>query len=326
MATDMIPCASPIYRLKENQDVETMEAEVISISLDLQKFNTLKEFTTELEKYGRRNKKQIPQKKKQKVSEFSYMPSSGYVPQELIFSALRKCMTNEAFWSAKGLDILLENNYITPGFDDDLIFSCILKYKSYTSLKLIARYFEVVADKYIIKTLKSILKSVVIEESRSLHTNLYSIGCPVSDKVIADLSYTMMLPVNKMSLKEYLKLLTLNEALIFLQCLNFMLHIVSPALVEGPLKSNLCEGEEITERLVVMWLDLLLTAHLMSFATSQTLHSLIPDIRLCINKQQCYYSNISRLASFLRYVREERTTIENMQKPIGKYTLETITM
>jgi len=319
----MTPRASPIYLLKGSRDIETMETEVISMSLDLRKFNTLKEFTTELEKYARRNKKQIPQKKKQKISEFSYMPSSGYVPQELIFSALRKCMTNETFWSAKGLDILLENNYITPGYDDELIFNCILKYKSYKSLKLIARSFEVVADKYIIKTLKSILDSVVLDESKLLHTKLFSIDCPVSDKVIADLSYTMLLPVNKMSLKEYLKLLTLNEALMLLQCFNFMLHIVSPALVKGPLKSKWCE--EVTESLVVTWLDLLLTAHLMAFATSQTLHSVIPDISLCIKKQQYYYSNISRLASFLRYVKEERT-IETMQKPIGKYTIETITM
>jgi len=320
MATEITPHASPIYLLNKNRDIETVEAEVISMSLDLTKFKTLKDFSNELEKYARSNKKQMPQKKK-KLSHFSYMPSSGFVPQQLIFAALRKCLANKTFWSSKGLQVLLENSYITPGFDDGLIFECILKYKSYASLKLIAKSFDVVGEQYILKTLKSILNCVVVDEAKPLHKKLYTTDCPVADSIIVDLSYAMLLPVNKMLLKEYLKLLTLNEALILLQCFNFMLHLVSPALVKGPLNCKLFD-EGMTENRVVMWLDLLVAAHLMAFATSHTLQSLIPEMRLFVRKQQYYYSHISQLASLLSYIREGKT----IEKPIGQYTIETITM
>lgn len=289
--------------------------------LDLEKCGTLKVFSKQLEKYAKRYKEQVPQKKRQKVSEFSFLPSSGYVPQEIIFSALRKCLTVEGFFSAKGLGVLLENMYITPGVDDDLIFEVILKYKAYSLLNIIAKTFNVVAEKHIVRTLKGILHGVSIDESKSLCTNLYTVDCPVPSIVISNLIGVLKLPLNKVGLKDYLKLLTLNEALAFLQCLIYILHRVSPALVQGPLKDKLVD-EGITESIVVIWLDLLLTAHLMAFATSNTLPSLINDIRLCIQKQKFYYSQISQLWSLLLCLKGGKS----LEKPIAKYTIENINL
>ena len=258
----------------------------------------------------------------QKVDVPCYRPLSGYVPQESIFSALQTCMTSESFWSKEGLDILLENKYITPGLDDDVIFECILKYKSFSSLKFLAKSFNVVPEKYVIKTLKTIISMVDIGGAKPLHTKLYSIDCPVTEDIAVNLTYVMLLPVNKVSLREYLKLLTADEALVLLQCLHFLLYAISPALLNKSTKT-ITFDEGITESKVVMWLDLLLTAHLMVFTTSPTLSPLVSDISMTIRKQQLFYHDVTQLGSCLRYLKETKTQPEKL---MGEYTIETIRM
>merc|ERR1711973_829474 len=152
MTSDMPPQPTAIYRFTAKNDIETVTSEVGPITPDVQNIHNLKKFTKELQKFANRYKKQQPQRKKQKL-EFAFIPSSAYISQELIFSALRKCVANEEFWSSKGLHVLLENKYIMAGYDDDLLFQCIIKYKSFSLLKLVAQTFHVVADRYVVKVL-----------------------------------------------------------------------------------------------------------------------------------------------------------------------------
>jgi len=319
MTSDVVPPPTTIYRLTDKNDIETVTTDVGPP--DLQNIRNLKKFTKELQKFANRYKQQQPQKKRQKL-EFAFIPSSAYISQELIFSALRKCVANEEFWSSKGLHVLLENKYIMAGYDDDLLFQCIIKYKSFSLLKLVAQTFHVVADRYVVKVLAAILHNIALDASVEIaHQSRYYSDCPVADSAIADMSYAMTLPVNKTTLRDSLKVLTLNEALITLQCLVYMLHVVSPALAEDATKRSKFDAG-MTEGRIVLWMDLLLSAHLMGLATTPVLDSLIPDINLCLQKQLNYHSQFSELATFLKHAKMG----SGKEQPIGKYAVETITL
>jgi len=321
MTSDVAPQPTAIYRLTDQYDVETVTAEAAPNIPNVQNMHNLKKFTKELQKYANRYKQQQPQKKKQKL-EFTFIPSSAYISQELIFSALRRCITDENFWSEKGLQGLLENKYIMAGYNDDIVFQCIIKYRSFSLLTLVANTFHVVADKYIIRVLAAILVNIAADGSVEVaHKSRYHSDCPVSDSAIADMSYAMTLPVNKITLKESLKVMTMDEALITLQCLVYMLHVVSPALAEDATKRSKFDAR-MTEDRIVLWIDMLLSAHLMGFATTPILDSLISDISLCLQKQLNYYSQVSELVSFLKHA----TSGNNGEQPIGKYTVESITL
>merc|ERR1711973_197086 len=321
MTSDMPPQPTAIYRFTAKNDIETVTSEVGPITPDVQNIHNLKKFTKELQKFANKYKKQQPQRKKQKL-EFAFIPTSAYISQELIFSALKKCMVNENFWSAKGFQMLLENKYIMAGYNDALVFECIIKYKSFSLPKFVAQTFQVVGDKYVVQVLAAILHNIAVDDSAEVaQKGRYYSDCPVSDIAIADMSYAMVLPVNKTSLRESLKVLTLDEALITLQCLVYMLHVVSPALARDATKSSKFDGR-MTEGQIVMWIDLLLSAHLMGFASTHILESLISDINLCIQKQLNYHTQVAELASFLKHAKSGNI----VEQPIGKYAVETITL
>jgi len=137
----------PIFVLKTSEDgITTVETKT---ELDTSKFNSLKDFSEELEKYSSSSnntstKKKKKKQKKQEIDEkldedvTNLKPSCSFVTHEFISSLLNKCLTTEQFWSKEGFDSLLKNRHITIGVDDELIFDCIFKYKSYTSLKVLA--------------------------------------------------------------------------------------------------------------------------------------------------------------------------------------------
>jgi len=334
MTSDMTPrpqsTTTAIYQLTDNCDIKALNVDLGSVAPDLENLKSLKDLTRELEKYETGNKKQLqpPPKKKKKVDlpkvqiDLPVIPSSAYVSQERIFSVLQNSISNEKFWSESSLRMLLENKYIVPGHNDDVVFNCIIKYKSFSLLKLVAQNFHIVTDKHVIRILSAILNGVTLEEATAAaQTSHYYSDCPVSESVVADLSYAMVLPVNKTTLSNSLKVLTLDESLILLQCLVFMLHVVSPALAKDVEKSSKFD-DGMTEGRIVLWLDALLTAQLMSFATSHTMEVVMPDIKLCIQKQQNYYSQIAELASFLQHMRNGKS----IEKPVGLYTIENISL
>merc|ERR1712142_587024 len=239
-----------------------------------------------------------------------------------MFSALRRCIENAEFWSSEGLQKLLEDDYVMPGYDDDTIFQCIIKYKSFDLYKLISQTFPTVNNKHIVNSLKTILHDVVVEERiESLHRDGYFGECPVPEQVLANISYVMLLPVDVSSLKDYLKLLTVDDAILLLQCFVFMLHVVSPALEKDPSKSTLFDGQ-ITERRVVVWMDLILSAHLMALSSLSDVERLMSDITLCIQKQQFFYKELSELSILLQHFQENKKP----QKYDEAYTIEKITL
>jgi len=303
---------APLYTLNPNEINKTVEE--VKTPLDIHKFNNLKQFSNALQQLCQKNRKiKQSKKKKQKVDiETLHRPSSGYVQQETIFSALQKCLSTgeEKFWSKEGFDILLGNNYITAGLDDDKVFQCIWKYKAYSSFKEMAKSYIVVPEKYIIKTLKTMLLSS--DEN-----------FPPPHGVAENISFIVLLPVNKVVLKDYLKLLSVNEALLLLQCLHYLLKVVSPAInMQLPLGKSI--DEDVSESKVVMWLDLVMTAHLMVFTTTPTLNPLISEIKSTLKKQQMFYGDVGKLNSYLQCLKEGGKTLP--EKVIGGYTIETIYM
>jgi len=295
--------------------------------VELSKFKTLKDFTHQLESFIHKTTtiKITPegfQQKKRKVDVTTHRPTAGYVPQETIFAGLEKCISNEEFWSKEGLDALLSNNCITPGINDDAVFKCIWKYNAYSSFKAMVVSYQIVPDKYILQSLKCLLNNVPAGEVTALMSNLQTDVFSVPPGFVLDLSYIVLLPFNTSSLKDYMKLLTVDEALKLMQCFYFLLHLVSPALVTKCTDTNLID-EGVTERKVVLWLDLVLTAHIVVFTTSPSLSPIISDIKKSLQRQQVFYQNVGKMTPYLEYIKESKTLPE---KIIGEYSIETITL
>jgi len=317
MLSEMAPQVAPIYQLNADYKLQTLASEATTLDSHLQKAVGLKEFAQELQQFAKRNRIQLPPQKTD-----SRLPTTGFVRQGHMFSALRRCIENAGFWSSEGLQKLLEDDYVMPGYDDDTIFQCIIKYKSFDLYKLISQTFPTVDDKHIVNSFKTILHGVVVEERiESLHRDGYFGECPVAEQVLVDISYVMLLPVDGGSLKDHLKLLTVDDAILLLQCFVFMLHVVSPALEKDPLKSALFDGQ-ITERRVVVWMDLILSAHLMALSNLSDVERLMSDITLCIQKQQFFYNELSQLGILLQHFQENTKP----QKYDEAYAIETITL
>jgi len=317
MLSEMAPQATPIYQLNASYKLETLASEATTLDSDLHKAVSLKEFAEELQQFAKRNRIQLPPQKTD-----SRLPISGFVRQGHILSALRRCMENAGYWSSEGLRKLLEDDYVMPGYDDDIIFQCIIKYKSFDLYKFISQTFPTVANKHIVNSFKSILHGVVVEERiKSLHRDGYFGECPVPEQVLVNISYVMSLPVDVASLKDYLKLLTVDDAILLLQCFVFMLHVVSPALEKDLLKSALFDGQ-ITERRIIVWMDLILSAHLMALSNMSDVERLMSDITLCIQKQELFYNELSELEILLQHFQDNKKP----QKYDELYSIETITL
>jgi len=322
MLSDMVPQAAPIYQLTEDCKLETLSPQAKNLESDLQKAGSLKDFANELDNFVRGTRTKLPiQMNKDRDT---YPPISGIVRQGLIFSALRKCIERKGFWSSEGLKSLLKGGYVMPGYDDDVVLECIIKYKCFAVFQCISQIFTTVDGKYVAKSLKAILDGVYVShEIECLHKDGRFADCPVPTKVISDISHVMLLPVDPASLKDYLKLLTVEEAVLLLQCFVFMLHAVSPAL-ERNLRKSTKFGANMTEAKIIMWMDLLISAHLIAFSSLDTLERLISDITLCVKKQQFYYGEICELKTILGYFCERGKKVK--VEPVGKYSIETITL
>lgn len=242
----------------------------------------------------------------------------------MIFTALRRCLTSDKYWSESAFTTLLENKHIQAGYQDDVVFQCITKYKCFSLLKLIRQTFHVVADKHVVRVLSAVLQNIASTESAALHSaqkSRYYSDCPVSDGALVDLTLALTLPFNKATLRDSLKALTLEEALLALHCLVYMMHVVSPALAPNTEKSSRFDAG-MTEMCVVMWIDMLLTAHLMGLVTTPSFHTLIPDIMLCVQKQLTYHKEIGSLSAMLQRVMAGPVR----RAPIGNYVIEMIQM
>jgi len=317
MLSEMAPQVAPIFQLNANYELETLASEATALDAHLRKAASLKEFADELQLFAKRNRIQLPPQKTD-----SRLPTTGFVRQGHMFSALRRCIENAEFWSSEGLQKLLEDDYVMPGYDDDTIFQCIIRYKSFNLYKLISQTFPTVNNKHIVNSLKTILHDVVVDERiESLHRDGYFGECPVPEEVLVNISYVMLLPVDGDSLKDYLKLLSVDDAILLLQCFVFMLHVVSPALEKDPLKSAMFDGP-ITEKRIVAWMDLLLSAHLMALSSLSDVERLMSDITLCIQKQQLFYNELSELGTLLQHFQENTKP----QKYNEAYAIETITL
>lgn len=316
------PNVATYYSLK---GAPNKTVKLIPKSIELGNFQSLEEFSQQLANFIQRSTSiSLDNKhKKKKVESVSHRPSAGLIPQEMIFAALEKCATNEEFWCKTGLDILLSNNCITPGINDDVVFQLIWKYKAYSSFKEMAKSYQIVPEKYILQSLKCLLKNVPLSEAVALHTKLENVDDDFRiPAFVLDLSYIVFLPVNVALLKDYMKLLTVDEALVLLHCYHFLLHVVSPALPSTCRDAKNIDGDVMEKRLIT-WLDLILTAHLVVFTTTPTLVTAVSDIRKTLSHQKAYYEQIGKLTSYLEYINKSKTLPE---KIIGDYSIETITL
>jgi len=177
------------------------------------------------------------------------------------------------------------------------------------------------------RLLKSILETRTEDETKyvglklnNMESGILELG-PVPD-ILINISYIVQLPINKIALKDYLKLLTIEEASFLFQSLRFLLYSISPALAnQTTTVIRKSFDDSMKESKIVIWLDLLLTAHLMVFTTDPKLSPLITTMQNTINRQQMFYKNVAELGPCLKFLEGNMTL---PQKAIGEYTLETI--
>jgi len=333
MDTDTVQQVVPLYSLSGTHSVKPIpqaKSCIVKSLLDIEKFDSLNDFNVELQKYRTdtrkksQNKKQKLETKDGKGHAHSPILPSSYLPEEVIHSALEKCLRSKSFWSKDVFDSLLESGYFAPGLHT-VIVECIIMYESFSSLQILSRSGPVVAEKHIVKLLKSVVAAMPASVIQALHSKLCTTECPIDADIALNLSYIMLLPFDKVSLREYLKLLSLDEALVLLQFLHHSVWTRSPAVYRDPaLAKSEPYDEGLTEAKVVFWLDLVLTAKLMGFITSPTLSLLLKGLQKTVTRQKLFYKEVSSVGACLRLLE----SMEGKKGPdlIRRYQIETITL
>lgn len=304
---------SKVYSLGIPKGSKLVKCDVIekdsSSAYNLDEFKTLFEFSEKVTQESH-----APDAKKLKIE-----GSSVNVNDIFVRSALERSSKDETFWSAEGCADLLSENMLPPS-SFDLLFNCILKYGSFKVLWALASKDKVVEDVYIVKTIKKIIQSIDAEEIKNFSSKLSAEEPPLNDAISQNLCFLTAIPFNEITMKDSFKLLTSTEALVFLQFLYHMLHVVSPALSGS---SKLHIPPQLNDKMVFKWLDCLLLAHLTTFTTSPQLQGLIVQLNATTSKLKRFYREISTLAPYLEQFNKK---IKLSRRVIKPYKLETITL
>lgn len=319
---------APLYTLiNPSTKFKSLEENVSNIIEDneyesVNQFKSLQDLSKELELYAEKSKKVVCRKRKQhSESESILKPFSSYVTEGCITSALRKCNNNESFWSVVGLKSLISNHYITQA-SHAAMFDCIFKYNSIDVLETLVLNNYKISEKYLIQSIKHIVRSVQKTEIEQLSLTLMWESCPVKENIAKELCYVIAFEFDEIYMKEQMKLLNADEALVLIQFLHYILYIESPALISD-VSTDIEVSKHISESKILSWLDALLTTQLMIFATSPSLKDLISQLNKTITRQKQFYRDVSKLAPYLKHLKKNYTL---PKKSVGKYTIETVTL
>lgn len=287
----------------------------------INQFKCLEELSKELEIYAEQNKKVLSRKRKHNESKVIQKPFSSYITEGCICSALQKCKENKSFWSVVGLKSLISNHYVTQG-SHAVMFDCIFKYNSIDVLKTLATNNYKISEKYLVQSVKHIVRSVKKTDIDNLSLSLIWESCPVDVLIAKKLCYVVAFEFDEVYMKEQMKLLNGDEALVLLQLLHYLLYIVSPALISN-IDTDIEVSKDINENMIICWIDALLTAQLLIFTTSPTLKQLVSQLNKTISRQKQFYRDVSMLAPYLNHFKKHYNL---PKKSVGKYTIETVTL
>ncbi|XP_057310908.1 nucleolar protein 11-like [Hydractinia symbiolongicarpus] len=300
---------------------EVTTAKESAIFKNVEEYQTLDNLAKQLDAYVLATEKALRKRKYDDENLRLSHPSCSYVTESCLRAALQRCKRDPKFWSKNGLEYLIKNNYISKSLQGD-VFSCIFQYNVIDLLKISVRHIKGISEKCIVKCLKHIIKSVDKSDIDKLTLTLSWDGCPVDLDVAKILLCMIPVSFDETCMTEYLKLLTADEALVFLQFLHYILAVVSPALISNCI-TDIDVPKEITEKKVFSWVNCLLSAQLMTFNTSPTLKQLVPELKKTLSRLGNFYSDVASLAPYLEHFKSDRVLPKKVH---GKYTIETITL
>ena len=176
-------------------------------------------------------------------------PKAYYITETCLYRCLQRSLSEESFYSKTALSFLMKHQFITTVVHD-LVVDCIIKYKNISLLKPGILKFKL-NESLVLKLLKSIINKMNPEITETIQKNIMLDGDLVDDSVVKEIGYILSLEVDMSLIREQLKLLLANEAVVLIQLLRTFLFKVSPAF-PGKFELDKKEYKKVTEKKVIV--------------------------------------------------------------------------
>lgn len=250
---------------------------------------------------------------------------SHLIPEPVFGHILSRCHTDESFWSETAMKSIIYSKSLPRRFYP-LVFKCLFKYNALDLLEACTSSLANVPEACIVDSVKYLVRSDATDKSsmKASSETLRLVTCPVSSPASGYLLIVLTFSFDDHTLQSELARLTQNEALVLIQYLRYLLALASPALYSSHIADNVNIPESLTEKKILIWLELLLTTHLLSFVSSPSLRPLLMEIRKTFRHQIRFYKDLHSVGPYLEYFHKPFTLPP--RSAIGIYTFETITL
>lgn len=206
-------------------------------------------------------------------------PLTYFITESCMYKCLERCLNEDKFYSKDGLDFLIYNQFVTSVIHTVMV-KCIMKYGD---LYLLRAFNMKLKESLILELLKYVIKDIVAEEVQNLQKSFSLETIEIKSEIVDKVTIVLSLELDFEKMREQLKLLLANDAITLLQLLRYILFQVSPAFYGDP--SCICFKSELTEKMVVRWIDSLISAQMISFATSPIAKPIVEELNANISDQ-----------------------------------------
>jgi len=281
-------------------------------------FGTLDDLCQELEKFMNTERK-VGEKRKLDKKKTNVKSRSFYITETCLCKCLERCINEKGFYSIQSLKYLIKKKLITSALHG-LLVECFMKYDDIGLIQIISTCIRL-KEYLVVKVLLNVMGKMESGTCEQIILNQDLNTCLVSTDILQRLLYIISMEIDFTILKEQFKLVVAKEAMTLLKILQYILNQVSNALEKDP--DFALNVQNITEKKVLGWLDSLVSAHTMTFATSPLMKSSIQNLDTSTKKQIEYYRTIGELFPYLDVLQK---SYELPSRRLELYSIEVITL
>jgi len=305
----------------EDGAFEVIQKDNIQTFNDYESFKTLEDLCEQLREYEEETRPgPVPRKEMNKSKKKRSKKRKLYrVTDSCLCKCLERCINDETFYSVKSVRYLIKKDLITSLLHK-LVVECYMKYDDLELLQTIVSKLDI-NEEFVVQIVQFVLKNMDEETCRCLLDNEQMESCGVYKTILKRLVAILTVEVQKNSLKEQLKLLESKEAMVLLKILQYLVKQVSLS-VNGDEKFKI-DISGISEMKILVWIDALISAHTITFATNNSMKSTIKDLGSIANDQLRFYQTINELTPFVDVFEK---VFELPPPKRQHYSIETITL
>jgi len=302
-------------------NIEAIQKDDVQTFKDYENFKTLEELCEQLREYEDETQPDpVPRKEINKTKKERSKKRKLYrVTDSCLCKCLERCINDKTFYSVKSVRYLIKKDLINSLLHK-LVVECYTKYDDLELLQTIVLKLDI-NEELVVQIVQFVLKNTDEETCRRLLDNEQMESCGLYKTILKRLVAIFTVEIQKKSLKEQLKLLESKEAMVLLKILQYLVKQISLS-VNGDEKFNI-DISGLSEMKILVWIDALISAHTITFATNNSMKSTIKDLGAIANDQLRFYQTINELTPFVDVFEK---VFELPPPKRQNYSIETITL